>query len=218
MLIPKKQFLSQNPAYAENDEDVVRQVHLANIALCTHTTFQSLESLNRELDILDMAPSPGAPTPQSLERDYRERAGLSKSEYSDRLDAPSLLSSNSGPILSSSGKPLRPFTLLDTRQTLKNGVFKPGHNLPTMTIDEYLEEERARGGIIEGGGEESGRAPEVDEDDYEKADEETMKKREWDEYVESNPRYGLLFLCAFRSAVCIWDCLCNKNDKRGIRE
>ena len=197
VLISKKQFLSQNPAYAENDEDVVRQVHLANIALCTHTTFQSLESLNRELDILDMAPSPGAPTPQSLERDYRERAGLSKSEYSDRLDAPSLLSSNSGPILSSSGKPLRPFTLLDTRQTLKNGVFKPGHNLPTMTIDEYLEEERARGGIIEGGGEESGRAPEVDEDDYEKADEETMKKREWDEYVESNPRYGLLFLCAF---------------------
>ena len=197
MLISKKQFLSQNPAYAENDEDVVRQVHLANIALCTHATFQSLESLNRELDILDMAPSPGAPTPQSLERDYRERAGLSKSEYSDRLDAPSLLSSNPGPILSSSGKPLRPFTLLDTRQTLKNGVFKPGHNLPTMTIDEYLEEERARGGIIEGGGEESGRAPEVDEDDYEKADEETMKKREWDEYVESNPRYGLLFLCAF---------------------
>lgn len=197
VLISKKQFLSQNPAYAENDEDVVRQVHLANIALCTHATFQSLESLNRELDILDMAPSPGAPTPQSLERDYRERAGLSKSEYSDRLDAPSLLSSNPGPILSSSGKPLRPFTLLDTRQTLKNGVFKPGHNLPTMTIDEYLEEERARGGIIEGGGEESGRAPEVDEDDYEKADEETMKKREWDEYVESNPRYGLLFLCAF---------------------
>jgi hypothetical protein len=60
-----------------------------------------------------------------------------------------------------------------------------------MTIDEYLEEERARGGIIEGGGEASGIPPEPDEDNYEKADQETMKAREWDEFVESNPKYAL---------------------------
>jgi hypothetical protein len=41
---------------------------------------------------------------------------------------------------------LRPFTLLDSRDRLRKGVFGPGHNLPTMTIDEYLEEERRRGG------------------------------------------------------------------------
>ena len=57
-----------------------------------------------------------------------------------------------------------------------------------MTIDEYLEEERARGGIIEGGGEASGLSPEPDEDNLEKADAETMKAREWDEYVEANPK------------------------------
>lgn len=110
-----------------------------------------------------------------------------KDGYSDRLDRRDMLSANNkGPILSSSGKPLRPFTLLDSRRTLKAGVFKPGHNLPTMTIDEYLEEERARGGIIEGGGEASGLSPEPDEDNYEKGDEETMKAREWDEFTESN--------------------------------
>ncbi len=38
------------------------------------------------------------------------------------------------------------FTLLKSR--MREGVFKPGHNLPTMTIDEYLELERQRGGII----------------------------------------------------------------------
>jgi immunoglobulin-binding protein 1 len=168
----------------------VRELQLANISLCTHNAFQALESLNRELDVLAMAPPPSAPSPAALERDYRERAGLRDSEYSERLDSRSMLSAatNSGPMLSAGGKPLRPFTLLESRQTLKDGVFRSGHNLPTMTIDEYLEEERARGGIIEGGGEASGRSPTPDEDNYEKGDAETMKAREWDEFVESNPK------------------------------
>jgi immunoglobulin-binding protein 1 len=184
-------FLSQNPAYLQNDDDAVRELQLANVALCTHNTFQSLESMNRELEVLAMAP-PSAPTgPEQLERDFRERMGLrDKDEYSERLDSRDALSSatNKGPMLSSSGKPLRPFTLLDSRKTLQEGVFRPGHNLPTMTIDEYLEEERARGGIIEGGGETSGLSPEPDEDNFEKADVETLKAREWDEYVEANPK------------------------------
>ncbi|KAF8861577.1 TAP42-like protein [Acephala macrosclerotiorum] len=186
----KLEFLAQNPAYLENDDDAVRELQLTNISLCTHNTFQSLESLNRELEVLAMAPPTPPSGPDSLERDYRERMGLEdKDGYSDRLDRRDMLSaSNRGPILSSSGKPLRPFTLLDSRQTLAAGVFKPGHNLPTMTIDEYLEEERARGGIIEGGGEASGLSPEPDEDNYEKGDAETMKAREWDEFTEANPK------------------------------
>jgi immunoglobulin-binding protein 1 len=65
-----------------------------------------------------------------------------------------------------------------------------------MTIDEYLEEERRRGGIIEGGGEASGVKAVPDEDDYEKGEVETMKAREWDEFVEANPKYVCLFLFA----------------------
>ena len=57
-----------------------------------------------------------------------------------------------------------------------------------MTIDEYLAEERRRGGIIEGGGEQSGAQVPVDEDDLEAADRETMKTREWDEFKENNPK------------------------------
>ena len=188
------QFLAQNPAYLQHDDDAVRDLQLTNISLCTHNTFQSLESINRELEVLAMAPLPLAPTPSALEQDYRERNGIrSGSGFSERLDRRDLLSNgNKGPILSAGGKPLRPFTLLDSRQTLKDGVFRPGHNLPTMTIDEYLEEERARGGIIEGGGEASGVIPEPDEDNIEKANEEVLKAREWDEYVEANPKYEIL--------------------------
>lgn len=82
---------------------------------------------------------------------------------------------------------MQPFTLLDRRTQLQQGVFKPSHNLPTMTIDEYLEEEKRQGNVVQGG-EQSGIQPEVDEDDLDIADEETMKARAWDEYKEANPR------------------------------
>lgn len=184
------QHLSQNPDALRNDDDALRDLHTTNIHLSTHTTFQTLESLALEFQILALAPPTPAPGPEALERDYRERNGLRDTpDYSDRLDMPSQFSSsNTGPILDPAGKPLRPFTMLDSRQTLQKGVFKSGHRLPTMTIDEYLEEEKRRGGIIEGGGEASGRAPVPDEDNYEKADAEIMKAREWDEYVEANPK------------------------------
>ena len=123
--------------------------------------------------------------------DPRLRNGGMKDEYSDTLDAPLsqlLASGRNGPILNHDGKLLKPFTLLDHRQRLQNGVFRPDHNLPTMTIDEYLEEERKRGGIIDGGGAQSGQREFVDEDDLDKADEATMKARAWDEFVEENPK------------------------------
>ncbi|EAA32660.1 TAP42-like protein [Neurospora crassa] len=191
------------------DEELVRSVHLAHLDLCTHLTFQALESLNRELEVLNMAPREPASLPSAQLRnnqagndggaqdDLRRRqgGGAADRDYSDRLDMPFSrlqgILGGSGPILSKEGRPLRPFTLTGTRQEIAKGVFRPGHNLPTMSIDEYLEEERRRGGIIEGGGEASWKAGEKDpndEDDYEKLDAETMKARAWDEFVEANPK------------------------------
>ncbi|KAL2175710.1 TAP42-like protein [Thermothelomyces heterothallicus CBS 202.75] len=209
------EFLRRRPEYGTEDdrhgggdEEAVRQVHLAHIDYSTHMTFQALESLNREWEILALAPPPR--DPREEQQDARRRQGSAagglgdnnnnnnrnnggggrgSDGYSDRLDEPLRPSrALGGPLLSKDGKPLRPFTLLNNRQELARGVFRPGHNLPTMTIDEYLEEERARGGIIEGGGEASWHRPEPDEDDMERADAETMKAREWDEFVESNPK------------------------------
>ncbi|KAK4454332.1 TAP42-like protein [Podospora aff. communis PSN243] len=192
-------FLRKRPEYGNGadggDEEVVRQTHVANLAFCTHMAFQALEGLNREWDVLGQAPEPLRPEAgMEAEEDARRRAAGAgagdKDGYSERLDQPlrRLQSVMGGPLLTKQGKPLQPFTLLGNRQELAQGVFRPGHNLPTMTIDEYLEEERRRGGIIEGGGEASGRQPEPDEDNYEKADAETMKAREWDEFTESNHR------------------------------
>lgn len=147
--------------------------------------------IGRELQILALAPPIPHMGADALENDDRQRARRGIREYSDRLDPPisqMLADSKAGPILSKNGKPLKPFTLLDSRQRLRDGVFKPDHSLPTMTIDEYLEEEKRRGGMIDGGGEQSSSHPGPDEDDLEKADMETMKAREWDEFTEANPK------------------------------
>lgn len=127
---------------------------------------------------------------QSWQEDARRRKETDQTGYSERLDPPlsQLLNGGRfGPVLSKEGKPLQPFTLLDRRTQLQQGVFRPSHNLPTMTIDEYLEEEKKRGNIIEGGDESAAQGV-VDEDDMDKADEETMKARAWDEFTEANPR------------------------------
>ncbi|KAF2201241.1 type 2A phosphatase-associated protein 42 [Delitschia confertaspora ATCC 74209] len=183
----KLEYLRQNPTALENDEQTLRQLHLTNLALMLHQTFQSLESIAQELHILSLAPPPPPPGQPAQAPDARQSRRDGET-YSDRLDSHLPGLKFNGPILSSDGKPLRPFTLLDTRQRLQQGVFRPDHSLPTMTIDEYLEEEKRRGGIIEGGGEQSGIRPEVDEDDLVKADEETMKARAWDEFKEENPK------------------------------
>lgn len=194
----KLAYLRNNPSYGDpdaadgggGDEEVVRQVHLANLALSLHVCFQQLESLNREAEILAQAPVPLIPQATAVEEDERRRQDTLKAEgYSDRLDRPfKRLQSFNGPLLSKQGKPLQPFTIVGSRQELAQQVFRPGHNLPTMSIDEYLDEEKRRGGIIEGGGEASWHRPEPDEDDEEKADAETMKARAWDEYKEANAK------------------------------
>lgn len=188
----KLEYLARVPLALQNDDAASREIYLAEIQLSTHNTFHALDIINQELKIIALMPLT-SPTPQPEKRaeDHRERNGMPKDGYSDRLDTPvSQLLNNGkgGPILSKDGKPLRPFTLLDSRQRLQDGVFRQDHSLPTMTMDEYLDEERRRGGIIDGGGAQQGGSQKVDEDDLEKADAETMKAREWDEYVEANPK------------------------------
>jgi immunoglobulin-binding protein 1 len=168
---------------------VLRELYVAEINFDVHQTFQSLDMISQELSILSMIQQ--AP-PISTEGSVNDERRRQKSDgYSERPDGPGTmggLGRRGGPLLSSSGKPLQPFTLLNKRSELQRGVFRAGHNLPTMTMDEYLEEERRRGGIIDGGGAASAAQPEADEDDMEQVDAATMKAREWDEFVEANPK------------------------------
>lgn len=189
LLKSKLEHLSHDPSALQNDDAVLRDLNLTEINFNTHKTFHILDMIAQELTILSFAPPPPLHNTPTVTPDSRQQNSQGRDPYSDRLDPTiSLRRGNAGPILSKDGKPLKPFTLLDNRQRLREGVFRPSHNLPTMTIDEYLAEEKRRGGIIEGGGEHSGNPAEPDEDNYHKADMETMKAREWDEFKEDNPK------------------------------
>ncbi|KAI9888977.1 MAG: hypothetical protein M1814_006094 [Vezdaea aestivalis] len=171
---------------ANVDDEVTRNLYLTDIQLSTSRAFQNLESIGLEIQVLAHAPTEQPSNIQTEPSDGREKIRTRADGYSDRLDRPQNGLAKGGPILSKDGKPLQPFTLLSSRDRVRKGVFRPGHNLPTMSIDEYLEEEKRRGGIIEGGGPQSEIQAEIDEDDMDKADEETMKARDWDEFTEAN--------------------------------
>jgi immunoglobulin-binding protein 1 len=171
-----------------NDESALRNLYFTNIAFQIHQTFSALEAIAQELQILSLRPpTPSQDAEKTFDGRQKDRRHGQSSEKLDNISQAAIFPRN-GPILSVEGKPLRPFTLLDNRQRIRDGVFRPDHSLPTMTIDEYLEEERKRGGIIEGGGEASMTQPEPNEDDMDLADQETIKARAWDEFKEENPK------------------------------
>jgi len=123
-----------------------------------------------------------------------------------RLDKISM--TRDDPLLSASGKVLRPFTILpsakgsssqlDTRLRLQSEVFQSSHRLPTMTIDEYLDQQNEMGNILQGGGPST--SEEVDqarrdeqgekEDDTQRGldaeERELIKTREFDEYRDTH--------------------------------
>lgn len=107
------------------------------------------------MELAILAQAPAEPSQGPLE-DPRQR----RTEDDDatwRLDrAPGTYKPRE--LISGGGRVLRPFTILPStaamsdRERLRSDVFRSGHRLPTMTIDEYLAEEDARGNIIRGGG------------------------------------------------------------------
>jgi len=78
-------------------------------------------------------------------------------------------------------------TLLpNKRQEFYSQVFQPDHSLPTMTVEQWCEEQLALGNIPS-----QGATPEKtveDVDNEETVDNETLKSREWENWKDENPR------------------------------
>ncbi|KAJ3128175.1 hypothetical protein HK100_009331 [Physocladia obscura] len=169
------------------DSDAYREMMLMTIELCVQKGVEEIRMARDEIALLEKFSAMEA-----------KSGGLStaSNDMSDKLDDLSKLKIRPDSLLSKDGKPRQPFMITNTskRQEFQKGVFQPGYNLPTMTIDEFLENEFARGNIISGGGQQSAtknknKADGVEENDNNDArqEEETMKARAWDEFKDDNP-------------------------------
>ncbi|KAF8511153.1 serine/threonine protein phosphatase PP2A-associated protein [Hysterangium stoloniferum] len=182
----------------DDDEEILRQIYLLIVRLVWVQAHSQLESMDQEMELLRNAPSP-EPEPQPQAREDRETMW--------RLDpsVPRGGPDGKGPLMDSSGRPLRPFTILpgssaSERSRFQAEVFRPDHRLPTMTMDEYLEEEKRRGNIITGGGPQSQNAPTRTEQltlDAEmdgtaeaerKAEEKRQEEEQWAQYTDLHPK------------------------------
>ncbi|BFZ60184.1 TAP42-like [Saitoella coloradoensis] len=175
----------------QSQDENLRSVWSAIISFHATKAVAALEGIAQELEILAyMPPISDLIRREEFDTRAREREGQRGNEYDDRVVVGGCGLPKSGPLLDpNTGKPLRPFVITGDRERLQQSVFGPGYNLPTMSIEEYLAEEERRGNVIKGGGEQSGEQKEEDDDDdEEESDRKMYKAREWDEFVEANPK------------------------------
>ncbi|OJA19267.1 hypothetical protein AZE42_07098 [Rhizopogon vesiculosus] len=196
-LLPSAQADDEDEDDSDTDE-ILREAVLLLLRLNHAQAHSQLESMDQELELLRTAPPPPRPEPVD---DRRNKTNDEDDMW--KLDTKSRISEN-GPLLDSSGKPLRPFTILpagaSNRARLQSQVFGPGHRLPTMSIDEYLKIEQERGNILTGGGPQSEEQPTSSEQlaiDSEmegtvfgeiKSEEKRQKDEQWAQYKDANPR------------------------------
>ncbi|KAH7872621.1 TAP42-like protein [Lentinula edodes] len=190
---------------SSSTDDVLRETTLLLIRLFFSQAQTQLQNMNQELELLRTAP-PSASTAMSRLEDDDDRRGKHKESEENmwKIDAPTPKVSAGGPLLDEAGKPLKPFTILPSgagdRARFQAQVFGPGHNLPTMSIDEYLEIERQRGKFISGGGPASQNAPTSSEqlaldaemdgtlEGEDKAEVKRIKDENWAKFTDENPR------------------------------
>ncbi|CAL8464841.1 g4376 [Coccomyxa elongata] len=146
-----------------SDEDVERDVWLTQIQLCTLTAADALGSLKREIEVLSHA--------ATLSEDERARpAEPPPAEVMQQLHkAAAALSTGRA-------------------EQMRASVFRPSHNLPTITLAEQAEREMvmAQRASEAQARAEAQRARERAED--KDGDAETLRQRTWDDWKDENPR------------------------------
>ncbi|KAJ2875196.1 Type 2A phosphatase-associated protein 42 [Coemansia asiatica] len=175
-------------------EEIEREYAIKLIELKVYQVIDDIDMLNSEIEMAkQMEQMKLNRALAGLDKDNGNSSAASDDRNQWRLDSHSYkIDPRTGkpilPILNDRGQPMRPFVLTNDRQRIKDSVFRPDWALPTMTVDDYLKQEQERGNIISGGGKEPDEKPEIDDNDFEALDADTIKKREWDDFKDDNPR------------------------------
>ncbi|SCV03651.1 LAME_0H12134g1_1 [Lachancea meyersii CBS 8951] len=157
-----------------NDDELVRELQKTQLEQTAYKAVHEIEQLLYEIELLsNFVKIPELPSTDS------------DSEKKDPLQYTEKLETLNTPLISKTGKVLRNFTLVDQKTQLKNKVFGFGQYGPTMSVEEFLEQEFESGRVLQGGEEP---VSEPDEDNQEWQDEQTYKARGWDEFKETHAK------------------------------
>ena len=142
-------------------EDQYRDFVLLHLQFAIFQTMEQLVGIQQEIPMLK----------QMQER--REAMGSNDARASNRSNNDARdgkvddnrIWNATGPLMDPQGRPLRPFVITNKKAEMMKGVFRPGHSLPTMSIEEYLDQEIERGNFLSGGTEEPKKKEADDNDD-----------------------------------------------------
>lgn len=171
--------------FSNMDEAVVKQIYLDQIKLFTLKTFEFLQSLAMEIELLSNMPqvSPQAQEIKDQMKDARTYTHTNEYGYTTKVEKNPLQKPKMSDLISKQGKILQPFTITSDRQQLKQKVFGTGQVLPSMSVEEYLDYELANGKMAT---QDNSRKKESDDEDYNSDDE--LEKRQWDDWKDANPK------------------------------
>ncbi|CCK73074.1 Tap42p KNAG_0M02210 [Huiozyma naganishii CBS 8797] len=170
--------------YGDSDGDsdgdeVYRELMLTKLSNLSYAALNEVEQNLYEVELLENFLKNG-PRVEELPQDSTEHA---KEAYTDKLEV------LNKPLLSKQGKVLQNFTLVDNKSKLKDKVFGYGQYGPTMSVEQFLQNELDTGRVLQGGGEiPDDDADKKHEDDDAWNDAQTYKAREWDEFKETHAK------------------------------
>lgn len=180
-------YLREIGSKAEEDdleslsEDIVRSVFVDQLKLFALQAFANLELLAAELKVLEQR--------SEFESRSRFRESAPKREvvdstgYTTRLERNPREAKKMSDLLTRQGKILQPFVITNNKQEVRRQVFGTGQTLPSMTVEEYLDYELANGKMLK----DEVKDGDGESDDEDDSDEE-MRKRNWDDWKDENPR------------------------------
>ncbi|KAF9540751.1 hypothetical protein EC957_003769 [Mortierella hygrophila] len=163
-------------------EDQYRDFVLLHLQYAIFQTMEQLVGIQQEIPMLQQMAERRAAQGSN---DNRAANRASDDASDGKVD--STIWNATGPLMDPQGRPLRPFMITNKRAEMMKGVFRPGHSLPTMSIEEYLDQEMERGNFLSGGTEEP-KKKEADDNDEDAVNAETIKARNWDDFKDDNPK------------------------------
>ncbi|GEQ71690.1 hypothetical protein JCM33374_g5376 [Metschnikowia sp. JCM 33374] len=166
------------------DEDLVRSLYIDQLRLFSVYAFRDLELIAMELQVLQSDVGSRQPQSQHDSRQNSEPA-IDKFEYTPRLESNPTKHKEISDLINKSGKILQPFVITNNKQKLQREVFGTGQVLPSMSIEEYLDYELSNGKMLKSEPNGSGSG---DSDDQTEDSDEELRKREWDDWKDENPK------------------------------